>query len=395
MLKVWNLSLLVGTFALTTFGTFLTRGSILSSVHAFARSLVGPMYLGFLAVVLAGGFGLIAARSWRLRAEGRIDAVLSREAAFVGNNWALLAITFVVFLGTIFPLVVEATTSRQVTVGGPYFGRTTAPVLLLLLLLMGVGPLVAWRRSSPDQLRRRLVAPAAAGAAVMVVLAAAGVRSIGATLAFGLAVFVGVANAAAIVRGLRAFARATGRGILSSSPAAVARNRRLYGGLVVHLGVALVAVAITASSSFQRQSEVTLTRGERTSFAGYEITYEGMQPVPQPQRMVLVADLAVSKDGRSVGGMTPSLNFYPAASEPIGTPSIRFGLLGDLYSSVIGFEGQGERAVFRFFLNPGVFWLWVGGGIMALGGLLALWPGRRRGVPSPVPVVERELVGAR
>src|SRR6266498_508803 len=185
MLKVWNLSLVVGAFALTTFGTFLTRGSILSSVHAFAQSLVGPLYLGFLVVILLGGFGGIAIQAWRLRATGRIDAALSREAAFVGNNLALLALTFVVLLGTVFPLVVEATSNRQVTVGGPYFRRTTVPVLLLLLFLTGVGPLLSWRGGSRERLAVRLRLPLGAGAATMVALALAGARDLAAVAAFG------------------------------------------------------------------------------------------------------------------------------------------------------------------------------------------------------------------
>jgi cytochrome c-type biogenesis protein CcmF len=163
MLKVWNLSLVVGGFALTTFGTFLTRGSILSSVHAFAQSSVGPLYLGFLVLVLAGGFGLIALRAWRLRTEGHFDAVLSRESAFLGNNLGLLVLVLVVLIGTIFPLFVEATTNRQVTVGGPYFVETTAPVFLLLLFLMGVGPLLSWRRTSGERLRSRAAVPALVG----------------------------------------------------------------------------------------------------------------------------------------------------------------------------------------------------------------------------------------
>ena len=172
MLAVWNLSLAVGAFALATFGTFLTRGNVLLSVHTFATSAVGPMYLGFLVLVLAGGFGLIATRAWRLRAPGRIDAVLSREASFVGNNLLLLTLTFVVLLGTVFPLAVEATSGRQVTVGGPYFRRTTVPLLLLLLFLAGVGPLLPWRSGSAGRLTRRLRLPLGAGAALMLVLAA-------------------------------------------------------------------------------------------------------------------------------------------------------------------------------------------------------------------------------
>jgi cytochrome c-type biogenesis protein CcmF len=390
MLKVWNLSLIVGAFALTTFGTFLTRGSILSSVHAFAQSLVGPMYLGFLVVVLVAGFGLIAARSWRLRSEGRFDSALSREAAFLGNNLVLLAVTFIVLLGTIFPLVVEALTNRQSTVGGPYFVQTTVPLFLLLLFLMGVGPLLPWRRASREHLRAKVTWPAAAGAAVVVGLALARVRDLGAVAAFGLATFVFVANAMELGRGVLAYRRATGRALGHAVPEAVSRNRRLYGGLVVHTGFALVAVAITASSSFARQTEVTLGRGEQATFAGYVLRYDGQRVLQQPQREVLVADVSVFRDGRSVGGVTPSLNLYPGAGEPIGTPSIRWGAFRDLYASVLGFEGgNGERATFRFFLNPGVLWLWVGGAIMALGGLLAAWPGGKR------PIVQRQRVRQR
>ena len=391
MLKVWNLSMIVGAFALTTFGTFLTRGSILSSVHAFAQSAVGPMYLGSLIVVLGGGFGLIAAQAWRLRSEGRFDSALSREAAFLGNNLALLGLTFAVLLGTIFPLVVEALTNRQVTVGGPYFRQTAVPVFLLLLFLMGVGPLLPWRRASPEQVRARITIPAIAGALTVVGLAATGVRNLAAVAAFGLAAFVAVGNVLELARGVRSHARATGRRVLPALPGAMKRNRRLYGGLIVHVGVALAAVGITASSSFAKQTEVTLSRGQQVSFQGYVLTYEGQRLLHQPQRDVLVADVAVSRGGRSLGRVTPSLNLYPAASEPIGTPSIKYGALKDLYSSVMGFESDGERATFRFFLNPGVMGLWVGGGIMAIGGLFAAWPGRRRRVAPEPPLREREL----
>lgn len=392
MLKVWNLSLIVGAFALTTFGTFLTRGSILSSVHAFAQTLVGPMYLGFLVAVLTTGFGLIAARSWRLRSEGRFDSVLSREAAFLGNNLVLLALTFIVLLGTIFPLVVEALTNRQSTVGGPYFVQTTVPLLLLLLFLMGIGPLLSWRRASRQQVRRRVTVPAALGAAVVIGLALAGIRDVAAVAAFGLASFVAAANVAEIVRGVLAYRRATGRSPGRSALEAVGRNRRLYGGLIAHVGFAVAAIAITASSSFARQTEVTLSTGQQTTFAGYVLRYDGMRLLQQPQRQVLVAAVSVFRDGRPEGGVTPSLNLYPGAGEPIGTPSIRWGAFKDLYASVLGFEGEsGQRATFRFFLNPGVLWLWVGGGITAVGGIVAAWPDRRRRLAAPPPARRREL----
>jgi cytochrome c-type biogenesis protein CcmF len=395
MLKVWNLSLAVGGFALTTFGTFLTRGSILSSVHTFAQSAVGPMYLGFLVLVLLGGFGLIAMRAWRLRTEGRFDAVLSREAAFMGNNLGLLVLTLVVLLGTIFPLFVEATTNKQVTVGGPYFVETAAPVFLLLLFLMGVGPLLSWRRTSSDRLRARLAVPALAAGGLMVLLTVLGMRNAVVLLTLGVAAFVLVANVQEVVWSIRAHARATGRGTIASVLPAAGRDRRRFGGYVAHVGFAIAAMAIVVSSSFAHRMDVSLSRGQSVSFAGYSLSYLGERVDRQPQRVVLIATLSVTRDGRSEGRATPSLNLYPAASEPIGTPSIRYGVLKDLYTSVVSFEGDGRTATFRLFLNPGVMWLWIGGGIMVLGGLLSVWPARRgRTAPLP-PLPERELAGVR
>jgi len=384
----------VGAFALTTFATVLTRGSVLLSVHAVARSAVGPMYLGFLVLVLAGGFGGIAAQAWRLRSEGRFDSALSREAAFLGNNLALLAITFVVLLGTIFPLLIEATTNRQITVGGPYFKESTVPLFLLLLFLIGVGPILSWRRSSSHQVVRRVIVPVSVGSAVMVALAASGMRNLAALAAYGLASFVLAANIQEIVRGVRSFERATQMPIGAAVPAAVARNRRLYGGLVAHVGVAIAAIAITTSTAFAHQAEVTLPRGGQVSFAGYVLRYEGLRVVRQPQRVVDVAEVTVARNGRSLGEVIPSLNTYPSApNDPIGTPSIKYGVFKDLYSSLLGFTASGDQATFRFFLNPGVLWLWIGGAIVALGGLLAAWPGRRRRVAEPAVAHVPELVG--
>ena len=391
MLKVWNLSLVMGAFALTTFGTFLTRGSILESVHAFARTAVGPMYLGFLVLVLAWGFGLIGFRAWRMRSEGRLDSVLSREAAFLGNNLALLAITGIVLIGTVFPLAVEAVSNRQVSVGGPYFRTTIAPVVIVLLFLMGVGPLLPWRRGSRDAIVRRLAVPAAAGAAVIVGLVAAGVRNVAAIAAFGMAAFVLVANAGALVRAVRTSARAYGTNTLLTAPSALARNRRLTGGLIVHIGVAIAAVGITASTSFAKNAEFSLSPGDTRTFAGYTLTFEGVHTLTEPQRIVKVADVLVQRGGHQLGTLTPSMNLYRNSSEPIGTPSIQYGAFKDLYSSLVGLEDAGRLATFRLFLNSGVMWLWVGGGVMALGGLFALWPGRRRTPLMPERAAVREL----
>jgi len=200
-----------------------------------------------------------------------------------------------------------------------------------------------------------------------------------------------VANASALARLVRTFARAHRRRPLGAIPAAVSRNRRLAGGLVVHVGVALAAMGITASGSFARSAEFTVAPGDSYAFAGYTLTYDGTRTMVQPQRIVRVAEVNVSRGGRPLGEVTPSMNLYPNASEPIGTPSIRYGAFRDLYSTLLGLQGGGRLATFRFFLNPGVTWLWIGGAVMALGGLLALVPGRRRTIEPPAPQRVRAL----
>jgi len=395
MLKVWNLSLIVGTFALTVLGTFLTRGSILASVHAFAESIVGPLYLAFLTLVLLGGFGLIAWRRESLRAEATFDTPLSRESVFLGNNVLLLVLTFTVLVGTIYPLLAEAVTGGKVSVGSPFFNRNTAPVALLLLFLMGIGPLLPWRAASPSAVLRRLQVPmwAAAVTAGLLALTGAGVVAV---IVFGLAAFVAAATVAEMVRGVQAQRRAHGISIGAAIGAAVARNHRLYGGLVVHLGLIVAVVGVSWAALADRSSEVTIARGEIVHAEGYDLRYDGLTTREEPQRRVLVADLTVldPETGDEVVHLHPSLNLYPSASEPIGTPSIRTGTpfngMVDLYASLVTVEND-TRASFRFFVSPGIGLLWLGGAVIALGGIVAAWPTRPRAASprGPEPVAER------
>lgn len=387
MLKVWNLCLIIATFALTVFATFLTRGSILFSVHAFAQSIVGPLYLGFLAVVLLFGFGLMAARSHLLRSEASFDTFLSRESAFLGNNLGLVAITFTVLVGTIYPLLAQATTGRRVSVGAPYFNQTTVPVLLLLLFLMSIGPLLPWKAGSAAALKRRVQVPALLSAGVAGVLAALGVAQVGSLAAFTLASFVISSTGAELYRGARTFRSNFGGGRVRALFSTIRRNPRLYGGLTVHVGLALAAIAITASSSFDRRFEVTLDRGETARLAGYAFRFDGIREVQEPQRRSVVADLTLSRRAEKLATLSPRLNFYPTSQDPIGTPAIRTGSPGnwftDVYTTLSYAEQSGSTASFRIYLNPGVMWLWIGGIVMTVGALLALWPPHRRKVPAP------------
>jgi cytochrome c-type biogenesis protein CcmF len=385
MARLWNIALVIGAFALTTFGTFLTRGSVLSSVHAFAQSAVGPIYLAFLAVVLLGGFGLVAWRLPALRTAARLDSAVSREAAIVGNNLLLLAGTAILLLGTTFPLVLEAATGEQITVGGPYFRSALAPVFLLVLVLAGTAPLLPWRATNRDRAVRRLRLPVLVAALVVVGGAAAGLRDLYAVAGFGAAALLLSANAQEIATGL-AVGRRHG-GVLRT----LTRSRRRYAGLTVHIGLAVLAAGITASSNLGQQDQVTLRTGQSAAFAGHTVRYAGLETEQQAQRIVLTA--RVDLDGADT--LDPRMNLYPGAAEPIGSPSIRRGLVTDLYASVISLQDDGDSATFRLYRNPGITWLWVGGAIMALAGVAAAWPARRRAERAVVAAERRrQLSGA-
>jgi cytochrome c-type biogenesis protein CcmF len=388
MAALWNIMLVIGAFALMTFGTFLTRGSVLTSIHAFAESAVGPAYLAFLLLVLLGGFGLVAWRLPTLRSPARLDSLVSREAAIIGNNVLLLAATAIILLGTVFPLVVEAVSGQQISVGKPYFEQAVAPVFLLLLLLVGTAPVLPWRGGGSGRSLARLRAPVLLAALVMVVIAVAGMGHVEAAAGFGLAALVLLTNGQEILTGVRFSARRRGL-------AGVRRSSLRYGGLLVHVGLAVLAVGIISSSGFGQQREITLGQGQSTSFAGYVMRYDGLTTDQQSQRTVLTTRLVLTDaSGNRAGVLDPRLNLYPAASEPIGSPSIDRGIVWDLYASVIGLQQNGRSATFRLYHNPGVNGLWLGALLMVLGGTIAGWSrvarSRRRvdaePAVEPVPV---------
>jgi cytochrome c-type biogenesis protein CcmF len=389
MAALWNLTLVIGAFALTTFGTFLTRGSVLTSIHAFAASAVGPMYLGFLVVVLLTGCGLVAWRMPLLRAPARLDSLLTRDAAIIGNNVLLLALTGIILLGTVLPLVVEAATGDRISIGRPYFEDAVAPVMLLLLLLVATGPLLPWRTASPGRTLVRLRGPIVAAALVMAGCAVAGVQSAAVVAGFGLAAAALVGNGRELVAGVRGSRGRRGR---------LRRGAARYGGLLVHVGLAVAAAGVTASAALGEQAELTLDAGETASFAGYQVRYDGMTTAEQPQRTVLTTGLTVTRSGDDQT-LRPRLNLYPAASEPIGTPAIDRGPVWDLYASTLALQDQGRRASFRLYHTPGVTWLWLGALLMAVGGVLAASPQSRSRRPGSSvgnvapPTDARALVG--
>ena len=378
MLRVWNLSLLIATFSLTILGTFLTRSGVLDSVHAFTESGIGPAILAFLGVVVAVSLGLLAWRGDALRAPGTIDSPASREGAFLTNNLLFAAFAFVVLLGTVFPLVAEALRGDRLSIGSPYFDRMTMPIGFTLLFLMAIAPALPWRKASAELLHRRLLLPAWTAVTVVVACVVAGRRGVAPLLAFGLGAFA----AATAGRQLAASARRHGwRGLVG----------RANGGMVVHLGVVLIAVAFAASHSYGHRREFRLAPGQSAGLAGHHITYLGTVKVQRPNKTSLTARVRV--DGGRV--YAPALHQFPFASQAIGSPSVRTGLLDDVYVTLVAAPTEGSNsAVIGFIVQPLIAWLWIGGAVMAIGTALALGSERRREIVAQRPPAESPVEDA-
>ncbi len=382
LLRVWNLSLVIATFSLTILGTFLTRSGVIESVHAFSDSDIGPLLLGFFGAVMATGVGLIAWRGDRLRSPGGIDSVVSREGAFLANNLLFVAFAFVVLLGTVFPLLYEAFRGQQVTVGAPYFNAMTLPIGLALLFLMSIGPALPWRKTSVGTLRDRLTVPAWVGGLVIVGCVVGGVRGLGPLVAFGLGGFAAAANGRQLVLSARG-AHRSGAGVWRGLVG------RANGGMVVHLGVVVIAVALAAATSFGHRSEVTLRPGQVVSSDGHRIKFIGLTQIRTPARTATEALVMV--DGH--GPLLPAVSQYGQNSEAVGTPAIDSSLEDDVYLTVDALPVKaGGRVTLGVTVQPLVMWLWGGGLLLVLGSALAAVPGKRRRptdpVSAPVPATE-------
>jgi len=376
MLKLWNLALIILTFALTIFGTFLTRSGIIGSVHAFTQGSIGQFFLGFLALVLLGSFSLLASRLDRLKAQGELDSVVSRESAFLLNNLFLVAAAFTVFFGTIFPLLSEAARGVKLSVGAPFFNLVNIPIFLGLLLLMGVGPLIAWRRASTENLKRNFLRPVLAGIAAAAILRLVGVGNTLVLLCMALVVFVTGTIVLDFSRAVRARRRA-GRGWLEAAGGLLVSQNRRYGGFVVHLGVLVVALGVAGSQAWSIQTETTLEKGQSVKVAGYNVRFDGLQASEESNHSKVTGTFTVS-NGRSLGVLYPAKKFYPQEQTPIAGVDYRLGLIEDLYLVLGDFARDGSHATIKVQVNRMVSWLWLGGLVLTLGAALAILPDRRR-----------------
>lgn len=367
MLRVWNISLLVATFSLTILGTFLTRSGVINSVHAFSAGSVGPWLLAFFAFVVVVSVVLIGWRGDRLRAPGSIDSPISREGAFLANNVLFSVFAFVVLLGTVFPLIVEAIDNRRLVVGEPFFNKMTVPIGLTMLFLMAVAPVLPWRKASTELLRQRLFWPAWVGVGALAVALVAGASGLKPLLAFALGGFAAGAAGRQLVLATR---RQGWRGLVG----------RANGGMIVHIGVIVICMALAASGSFTRSQEFVLSTGETASFAGH--TFEFVEFRTSADARTSTVSAAVRIDGDQI--YEPARHLFLQSGQQVGTPSVRTSWTHDIYLTLEGTvrESSGEARI-KVFIKPMIMWLWVGGALMAIGTVLSAFPGKRRSPTDP------------
>ncbi len=395
MLKVWNLALVLLTFALAIFGTFVVRSGVLSSVHAFATSAIGPYFFVFLGLVIIGSVGLIFFRLPRLQTEGQFDSMFSRESSFLLNNFLIIGITATTFWGSVAPMVSEVVRGAKISVGPPFYKQANGPQLLALIVLMGLGPMLAWRRSAPSAFWRNIRGPVALGLLIGAVLFAAGVRKPLALFSFASIAFVFGTILLEFWRGMSVRARNTGEGYVVALFRLVARNRRRYGGYIVHLALLLMAVGVTASSFYQEETAATLKGGESLTLGGYTLRNEGdnksngLFQYEDQGAQVVFADLSLRQGDRDLGSVRPERRTYRNwEDQPVTGVAIRtvYPMGEDVYVMMTGIENG--LPSFRVFVNPMVSFIWYGGVLYLLGTMLCGWPQivrRERTVTAAAP----------
>ena len=379
MLKVWNMVLIVLTFSLTIFGTFLTRSGVIQSVHSFGQGPVGYYFLGFLIIVIVFSSYLIVSRLSILKSNNELDSIVSRESSFLFNNLILVGAAFATFWGTMFPLISEAIKGEKVTVGPPFFNQVNIPIGLVLLLLIGICPLIAWKKASINNFKRNFLIPFIVSIIGGIALMPIGTGHLMAWLSFTISIFVITTIVMEFYKGAIARRETTGEGFVKALITLIRKNKRRYGGYIIHIGVVLMYIGITGTS-YNMEKEATLKKGESMSIGDYKVVYKDIKDnTPVPTKVEVIATMDVEKDGKIIATATPRRDFYKTAEQPISRVYNLSGLKEDLYIILAGFQEDGS-ATFKIHVNPLVKWLWIGGLVLGAGTLIAMlpdWKGRK------------------
>lgn len=376
MLRKWNIILLITTFFLTLLGTFITRSGIISSVHSFALSDIGPLFLGFIAFVLLFSFSIFIYRLKDLESEQNFDSIISRESAFIFNNLLFLGAAFTVLLGTIFPIISEALIGEKILVGPPFFNKVNVPIGLVLIFLMGVGPLIPWRKASPENLKKNFTIPLIVGLIVAAVLFIFKIRDLTALLSFSFCGFVVSTIFIEFYKGV-SVRSSRGESLLFSLITLISRNKRRYGGYIVHLGIVLIVIGITASSTFNTEVEATLNTGESFEIGEYKLKFEKLERYKNDAKNGTKAVLLLSSGGKVIDTVYPEKNIYRyEGNREINQEtevSLRSTFKDDLYI-IMSNVNSNTNATFRAIINPMVSWIWAGGIVVLFGALITMMP---------------------
>jgi len=378
MLKVWNMTLVILTFGLSIFGTFLTRSGVVSSVHSFSASGLGPMFLTFVIVTMVFSFVLLYIRREALKARSELDSFVSRESSFLLNNLALVGACFAILWGTIFPVISEWVRGVKISVSAPYFNEINVPLGIFLLFLTGAGPLFAWRRTSVQSLKKHFTIPLIAFAVTLVVLLASGITHIYALLALSMCAFVAGAMFLEFYRGTRARRSTNGESYLVAFVKLILGYKRRYGGYVVHLGVVMMFVGF-AGSAFTIEEDFTLSKGESMAIKKYTLRFDNLTETNMGEYISYMASVVLFEEGQPTVEMLPEKRFYPVQETPTTEVAVRSLLSEDLYLVLADLNETLDRVTFKIYINPLINWVWFGTIMLVIGtGILFLPDGLGR-----------------
>lgn len=392
MLKTWNMVLVIIAFTLSIFGTFLTRSGVVSSVHSFAQSPIGMYFVVFLSLQISLSVYLLVSRKKELEPETRLESFISRESSFLFNNIFFLVICLAVLCGTTFPILSEWVTGSKVTVSAPFFNKVVMPFAIGLVLLTGVCPLIAWRKAGLTNLRRNFLIPGSLAVLTVIVLAFFGVRNWLALLFFFSSVFLLGTVYFEFSKGAQARTMMIRESTLTALYRMTMRNRRRYGGFIIHAGVAVLFAGIAASSFYQLEKDVTVAQNGTFTARSYEVRFLGLNFHQDAHKEVMAARLNVFKNGKPVGTMVPERHFYKSSDQPTTEVALRTFWNEDLYIILAAWDDKGT-ATFKIYVNPLINWIWRGGLIMFLGGIIVLLPETRTQMatsPSRQPLTAEE-----
>jgi cytochrome c-type biogenesis protein CcmF len=377
MLKVWNMVLIIFTFLMTIFGTFITRSGLIASVHSFGESTLGWFFLFFLLLALILSLSLLIFRLPHLKSRNQLDSILSRESSFLINNLLFVGIAFTVLWGTLFPIISEAVRGIKMTVGPPFYNAVVTPIGVALLLLTGLCPIIAWRKTTLKKFFGKLLLPLIISGFAAAGLYLYGIRSFYAFITFIFCIFVAINLFMEFFTGTRTRHAVFGENYPKAFWKLVTKNKRRYGGHIVHFGVVLVFMAF-AGSVFNVEKQVSLKKGESFEIKNYTLRFDALSNYPTASKQKVVATLTVMNDEHQVGIVSPEKSLYSGQNQPTTDVAIHTNFKEDLYVILAGYEK--DLATFKVLVNPLVVWIWIGGGIMVLGTIVIVWPGRRQKV---------------